>query len=99
MDKKITIKVNDIEYPCYQTMGAALRFKQETGRDIENMKGTADIATYIYCCVASACRREHKDFDLSLEEFCDSVLIEDLNRIQAQTAPAEVGDSGDAKKN
>lgn len=102
--KKMTIRVNGTEYPCYPTMGAAVRFKDMTGRDIEDMKGTSDFALYIYCCAKSAYRRENnKDLEMSREDFCDGVLIEDLNELNAEMS-AEGKDSGtdsdgDAKKN
>ena len=40
------------EYPCRQTMGAMLRFKRETGREVTDMTyGVSDLCTYLYCCV------------------------------------------------
>lgn len=96
-NSRMTINVNGTDYPCYPTMGAAIGFKDQTGRDIEKMKGTSDFAIYIYCCARSASRREKKDFNLSLEEFCDGVLIEDLNKLQsASTGESE---TEDGKKN
>lgn len=95
--KKATIKVGDKVYPCYPTMGAAVGFKEQTGRDIEEMKGTADFAVYIYCCARSASRREKISFDMSLDDFCDGVLIEDLNALNEMRADDD--ETGDAKKN
>lgn len=99
--KKLTIKVGSEVFPCYPTMGAAVRFKDLTGRDIDDMKGTSDFAKYIYCCAKSASRREKKDFDMSLEDFCDNILIEDLNDLNKEMAAANDtdGTDGDAKKN
>ena len=100
--RKITITAGGREYPCYATMGAAVQFRQETGRDIEDMHGTSDFAIYIYCCAVSACRREHIDFKLSLQEFCDAVLIDDLNRLNtamsAAYSGAEAADGDGGKK-
>ncbi len=84
--KRITIKVGDKTYPCYTTMGAAVGFRQQTGRDIEKIEGTSDVAAFVYNCAKSACRREHIDFDMSFEEFCDGVLIEDLNNLQSENS-------------
>lgn len=85
----MTIRCGETEYPCYPTMGAAVGFKEQTGRDIEEMHGTADFAVYIYCCAKSASRREGKDFTLSIEEFSDGVLIEDLTALNTEMATSE----------
>lgn len=37
--KKIEIKIDGKEYPCRQTMGAMLRFKQETGKEVTEIGG------------------------------------------------------------
>lgn len=101
--KKMTIKVKDKEYPCYPTMGAAVRFKDQTGRDMEEMKGASDFAVYVYCCVMSAYNREHgKQLDMSLQDFCDGILIEDVNALNEEMAAASgvtADNGGDAKKN
>lgn len=93
---RITICVNGKDYPCYPTMGAAVGFNDLTGRDIEDMKGTSDFSKYIYCCARSASRREQVKFDMSLEDFCDGVLIEDLNKLQSASSKSE---ADDGKKN
>lgn len=70
-------------------MGAVVGFKEQTGRDLEDIHGTSDIAVYIYCCAKSASRREGKDFALSLEEFADGVLIEDLTALNSEMIASE----------
>lgn len=92
---RMTITIDGKGLPCYPTMGASLGFKQETGRDIEDMKGSADFAVYLYCCARSACRREKKDFSYTLEEFCDSILLEDMQNLNEQMTGT---DAADAKK-
>lgn len=78
--KRIEITVNGEAYPCSPTMGAMLRFKQETGREITEIDPTSftDLCTYLYCCIASAAKREGKPFDLSLMEFADRLTPEDM---------------------
>lgn len=97
---KITIKIEGRELPCYPTMGAALGFKNDTGRDIEQMSGSADFAVYLYNCAKSACRREKVDFGYSLQNFCDNIPMDEMNSL-AGTMSAEAGDASDgtAKKN
>ena len=49
--KEITINVDGQKFPCRPTMGAMLRFKQETGREVTEMKGDSltDICTHLWC--------------------------------------------------
>lgn len=89
----MTIKVGGKNYPCYPTMGASLGFKDLTGREIEEMKGTSDFATYLYCCAKSACNREGKTFDYSLQDFCDNILIEDMTELNKEMGSNVAGAS------
>lgn len=74
------IKIKDKEYPCRFTMGAALDFKRETDKDITHLSQPelTDIVTLMWCCVRSACRIDKVDFDMSLEEFADSIDVSDV---------------------
>mgnify|MGYP001099145105 CR=1 FL=1 len=99
--KRIEIIVNGTAYPCSPTMGAMLRFKQETGREITeiNPGSFSDLCTYLWCCVASAAKREGIPFDLSLMEFADSLTPEDMTEWNAViTAEAETSDTAPGEK-
>ena len=69
--KEITI--NGKVYPCRVTMGAMLRFKRETGRDVSQMAAddVADMVTFLWCCIASACHADGVPFDIALMDFAD----------------------------
>ena len=91
---KIEITVNGKHYPCRQTMGAMLRFKQETGREITEIEqgSFSDICTFLWCCVVSACKHDGIQFDLSLMDFADSINPDDMtawNEAINGDAPAE----------
>lgn len=77
---KIEITINNVAYPCRPTMGAMLRFKRETGKEITEITDTSftDLCTYLYCCVASASAADGKDFNLSLMEFADALNPDDM---------------------
>ncbi len=76
---KIEITVNGKAYPCRQTMGAMLRFKRETGKEVTDIKReVSDLCTYLWCCVCSASKHDGLDFDLSLMDFADSISPEDV---------------------
>ena len=78
--RRIEINVNGTAYPCSPTMGAMLRFKQETGREITEIEPDSftDLCTYLWCCVMSASKREGKTFDMPLMDFADSLTPEDM---------------------
>lgn len=99
--KRIEITINGTAYPCSPTMGAMLRFKQETGREITEIDPSSftDLCTYLWCCVASAAKREGKPFDLSLMEFADSLTSEDMTEwSMAIAADADAGDDAPGEK-
>lgn len=93
--KQITISVNGEAYPCRPTMGAMLRFKQETGREITQIDPTSftDLCTYLWCCIVSASKKEGKAFELSLMDFADSIEPDDMQEwsdaLNAEAAQAE----------
>lgn len=78
---KIEIKINGEAYPCRPTMGAMLRFKEQTGKEITDLDTNSftELCTYLWCCIKSACAREQKQFDLSLLDFADSIDPDDMN--------------------
>ena len=97
--RKIEIKIDGKAYPCRQTMGAMLRFKQETGKEVTEISGNlSDMCAYLYCCVVSACKKDNVPFDMSLMDFADALSPEDMtawaNAVRASAAPAE----GEEKK-
>ena len=61
-------------------MGAMLRFKQETGKEITQIDPTSftDLCTYLWCCIVSGAKREGKHFDMSLMDFADALTPEEM---------------------
>ncbi len=99
--KRIEISVNDKAYPCSPTMGAMLRFRQETGKEITEIDGGSftDLCTYLWCCVVSASRREGKEFDMSLLDFADSLSPDDMAAWNAAISEEKSTDGdGDGEK-
>lgn len=100
--KRIEITINGTAYPCSPTMGAMLRFKKETGREITEIDASSfsDLCTFLWCCVVSAAKREGKPFDLSLMDFADNINPEDMREWnEAITAEAgAVDDDTEEKK-
>lgn len=71
--KRITI--DGKEYPCRITMGAMVRFKNETGKDVSKMDTTdvVELVTFLWCCIASASKADGVEFGMSLMDFADRI--------------------------
>lgn len=81
----MTIKIKDKEYPCDSTMGALLRFKRLTGKDVSQVNGdVGDSIAFLYCCCQSACNRDNLPFDLSLDDFADGISLDDFKSYNNQ---------------
>ena len=79
---KTTVTINGKEYPIKMTMGAMLRFKKETGKEINDAAlGLTDNATLIWCCIKSACAHDKVKFDISLMDFADSIDVNDIEPV------------------
>lgn len=71
--KKTKIKVGDKEYPCRVTMGAMVRFKNESGKDVSKLEkaNISELVLFVYCCVKSACNADKVEFDYDFQSFAD----------------------------
>lgn len=101
--KRIEITINGTVYPCSPTMGAMLRFKQETGREASEIdtSSLSDLCTFLWCCTASAAKREGIPFDYSLMDFADNVTPEDMaawNEVVTAKPDPEDDASGEKKR-
>ena len=96
---KIEVLINNVAYPCRPTMGAMLRFKKETGKEVTDIDNASfsEMCTYLYCCVASASAADKIDFNLSLMEFADALSPDDMAawaaKLQEGAAPTEKGNA------
>lgn len=99
---KIEVIINKVAYPCRPTMGAMLRFKKETGREITEIANTGftDLCTYLYCCVASASAADGIPFSMGLLDFADALNPEDMNEwaVQMQAVTADDHTAEEEKK-
>ena len=76
--KEITIYGKKL--PMRITMGAMLRFKRMTGKDVEEIGNDMTLmVTFMYCCMASACNADGVEFCMDLDKFADGILVEDMN--------------------
>lgn len=54
-------------------MGAMVRFKRESGRDVSELKqnDVSDLVLFMWCCVASASKADGVEMPYGFEEFAD----------------------------
>lgn len=83
--KKISINVGGRDYPCRLSMGAMLLFKRTTGKEVSQMDGSdvGDLLTFMWCCVACACKADEVEFDIDFERFTCMVTPDDVNEWNA----------------
>ena len=94
-----TITVSGKGYPCYVTMGAMMRFKDYTGREVTTIKDSvSDLCTYMFCCVQSACARENVELKLSLTEFADRLDPQDVAAWSTRIGGNEEPEGAEEKK-
>jgi hypothetical protein len=98
--EKIKVTINGKAYPCRQTMGAMLRFKQETGKEVTEIDGgLSDMCTFLWCCVVSACKADGVEFGMSLLDFADSLTPEEMEDwSKSVSSVSEESETGDEKK-
>lgn len=96
---RLSIRVNGEDYPAYLTNGALLRFKDQTGHDLEESPGGfSETFTLLWCCVAGACKREGKAFGLTLEDFADATDPSDIEEWAARLYDKQGGEEKAKKK-
>lgn len=95
---KIEVTINGVTYPCRPTMGAMLRFKKETGKEITEIssKNFSDLCMYLYCCVVSASAADKKDFKMSFLDFADALSVEDMDAWAKQMQQGNIADTDNA---
>lgn len=96
----VEVTIDGRAYPCRMTMGAMLRYRRLTGKEVSELGdgSVSDLATLLYCCTASACSADGVEFGLSLDEFCDRIGPEDMERMSAGIREEPSGDDGAKKK-
>lgn len=89
--KKGKITIKGVEYPCRVTMGAMLRFKRETGKDVSAMSpgDVSDMVTFMWCCVKSASTADGAEMALGLDEFADALEPGDMESFNATIEDTE----------
>lgn len=91
------IEIYGKEYPCRLTMGALMRFKQRTGKELSDL-GTdlTLLASLARCCVESACAADGVAAPEEDEQrFADALTMDKVSEFALMVAG---GDDGAKKK-
>lgn len=85
--KKIVI--DGTEYPCFQTMGAVLYYKDETGEEVSAIKAgeISKLVIFFWCTVKAACDRCKVEFPYTAREF--AVMVDSSQLDQWQNSAME----------
>jgi len=85
MEQLKSVTIAGREYPCRMTMGALVRFKHESGRDVSQMakNDVDDMVLLLWCCVKSACNADSVEFDMDFQTFADHLMPDHLQRFYA----------------
>lgn len=91
INKFSKIKVGGKEYPSRITMGAMVRFKNESGKDVSELKQTdiSDLVLFFYCCVKSACNADKIPFTMDFDLFADSLEPESVNAFYEELSSSQ----------
>ena len=93
-----SIQINGQDYPCRVTMGAMVRFKRESGKDVSELRqdDVSDLVLFLWCCVKSAFNADSVAFAYSFEGFADALTPQDMNQfyagmndVEKKTAPVK----------
>ncbi|PKO97074.1 MAG: hypothetical protein CVU12_02050 [Bacteroidetes bacterium HGW-Bacteroidetes-7] len=76
-----TIKIAETQYPVRITMGAMREFRKLSGKEVEEISGSSDVGEFLYSCALSTCRAEAIAFDLTVEDFTDSLDFVHANEV------------------
>ncbi len=98
--KKTKIKVGDKEFPCRVTMGAMVRFKNESGKDVNKLEKTniPQLVLFVYCCVKSACNADKVQFDYDVQSFADLMEPDAANSFYEDMGGEEKKTTNQAEK-
>lgn len=79
MKKILNVEIDGVEYPATVSLGAMLLFKDETGKEVNEISGLSDSIVWLWCCVKSASARTAHPLEMNCQEFADSCTMDVLN--------------------
>lgn len=70
-----SIEIDGKSYPCRVTMGALLRYRQQTGEDVSDLRADdmTGVFTFLWCCIKSASDADGVEMPFGVMEMADKV--------------------------
>jgi hypothetical protein len=84
----VTFEVDGVSYPLHPSMRAWKAFTDSTGIKIQDI-AEADVTVVpelLYYFAQAGCRKEGQEFKATMDEWMDSITIDDLMGMQAVIA-------------
>lgn len=87
-------------YPMRMTMGAMIRFKRETGKEITEASSIEDMITCVHSCIKSASNADKVEFEYTVEELGDLLTPDQFAELCADLfpQPGEANETDESKK-
>lgn len=88
-----TVTIGGLTYPLRVTMGAMVRFKRVSGRDVSMIgeRDVSDLCLFLWCCIQSACSADGVEFGYSFDDFADRLDAESLSDLLGLLTEASGG--------
>lgn len=82
------------------TMGAMVRFKNESGKDVSKLEKTniSELVLFVYCCVKSACNADKVEFNYDFQSFADLMEPDAANSFYEDMGGEEKKTTNQAEK-
>ena len=76
------ITINGKEYPCRLTIGVLKRYKDNTGKELEEVKDAFSIAELLFLALQVTCKKQDVAFPYaSVEDLMDDLELSELGGI------------------
>lgn len=76
------VRINGNEYPCALTIGVLKRFKDETGKELDEVKDVFSICTLLFMAALASCKKEKATFPWdSAEALMDDIELSEIENI------------------
>ena len=95
--KKVTIGGN--AYPCTLTIGVLKKFKDETGKEIDEVKDVFSICTLLFMAGVASCKKTKTTFPWdSAEALMDDIELSEIEQITGELFGTGTAKEGDGQK-
>lgn len=77
--KTFYVEIDGVSYRANGSLGAMLLFKEQTGKEVNEINGLSDTIVWLWCCVKSGSAKSSNPLTLSCQEFADACTMDVLD--------------------